>query len=459
MVFDPQGNIYVTGGTASPDFPTTAGAYGGDPAGGLDVFVTKLAPSGVILWSTRWGGPGHDRAYAIELDSQGNPLVAGRAGEGFPTTPGVAQPRFGGGVSGGTGTQDGFIAKLSADGTQLLWATYWGVGDNGFIRDLAVDAAGKVYAAASIAPGYLSPHVGAGALQPNRAGAEDGLVAQFSSDGRQVLWSTYLGGSGREGETPSIRADASGIYVLYVTRSSDIRTTPTAPDRVFDGINQLYVAKLSPDGTTLLWATYLGGSDAQGTETHGLALDGQGHLYVAAVTHSADFPTTAGVWQPRYGGSGGSGSGFGTNYGGDGFVVKLATADAHLVASTFVGGSAGDGIEGISVDGTGHVYVSGATYSTNFPVTADAFQSTNHGKGDMFVVKLTGDLRQVVYASYLGGTSTDYARSSAVDAHGTLAVAGELTSSDWPLRNALQSSYAGNADAAIAELPLPAGPN
>jgi len=465
VVIDSQGNIYAAGGTTSSNFPTTQGAYDRTHNGTTDVFVVKLDPSGQqILWATLLGGPGHDRAYAIELDSQNNVIVAGRADAGFPTTAGVIQRTFGGGqVIGAYGAQDGFIAKLSANGSQLVWSTFWGGADNGMIRDAALDTAGNVYVAGSIAPGFTHPHVTAGSFRSTRVGDVDGVVGKLSADGRSVHWCTYLGGSGWEGDTPSIRADASGVYVIYTTRSTDSPTTPTAHDRVFDGGNQIYVAKLAPDGRSLRYGTYLGGSQTQGLETHSLAIDVQGAAYVAATTVSPDFPTTAGVVQPTYRGSGGSGSGANTNYAGDGFITKLAPDGSHLLASTFWGGSLGDGVEGISVDAAGNVYVTGATYSNNLPVTAMAFQPTNRGNGDMFVAKLSGDLRQVLYGSYVGGTGTDYARTSAIDAAGNLVVAGELNSTNWPVYNAVQSTFRGGSDGAIAKFGIgsspPATPN
>jgi hypothetical protein len=155
VVVDANSNIYVTGGTSSSDFPTTPGAYdrtfatGGSDlgsAGPMDVFVSKFSPSGQLVWSTYLGGPNYDRAYAIEVDAQGHVYLAGRAGPGFPTSPGVLQPNFAGdsGPAGAYGKQDGFVAKLSPDGSQLLWATYFGEAGGGFIRDLDIDSARRV---------------------------------------------------------------------------------------------------------------------------------------------------------------------------------------------------------------------------------------------------------------------------------------------------------------------------
>ena len=172
VAVDATGNIYVTGGTSSRDFPATDGAYDTDFAtggadlgafGSMDAFVAKLSPVGELVWCTYLGGPNYDRAYAIEIGQDGSVYVAGRAGPGFPTTEGTIQPEFGGDVVSGAnaayGKQDGFIARLAADGTRLMWATSFGAADAGIIRDLDVDVAGNVYV---VSPGNMGPtrHVG-----------------------------------------------------------------------------------------------------------------------------------------------------------------------------------------------------------------------------------------------------------------------------------------------------------
>lgn len=118
----------------------------------MDVFVTKLSPDGDLIWSTYLGGPNYDRAYAVEVDSKGDVYVAGRAGEGFPVTFGVVQEKFGGDNDANTlyGKQDGFISKISADGSKLIWSTYFGGFGRGFIRDIDIDVNGRVYVGASI---------------------------------------------------------------------------------------------------------------------------------------------------------------------------------------------------------------------------------------------------------------------------------------------------------------------
>ncbi|MBI3950387.1 MAG: SBBP repeat-containing protein [Acidobacteria bacterium] len=464
---DREGNIYLTGGTGSSNFPTTPGAYdrmfnsGGNSlgsAGPHDVFVVKLSPSGQLLWSTLLGGPNYDRAYAIEVDSQGSIYIAGRAGDGFPTTAGSAQPKFGGDVNPNSlyGQQDGFVAKLSPDGSQVIWSTYLGGDDRSFIRDIDVDGSGNVYLVLTDVS-RPNPHITPGAFQTQLQGGVDGVIAKMASSGSRLLWATYLGGSGYDVGTPSIRVDAQGYpYVLGFTNSSNLPTTLGAYDRTYNGGGDFYLAKLLPDGSNLVYGTYLGGSQVEFSETHGFALDAQGDGYVAATTKSPDFPTSPGAFQRIYGGSGDASTGGNTNYPGDAFVAKISADGSQLLASTFVGGRFGEGTEGVAVDTQGNVYLSGATYSDNFPVTTGAFKASNSGSSDFFAVKLSANLSQLLYATYLGGSDDDYARTAHADSRGNFYVAGHTTSNNWPTRNALQACRHGNWDGALAKFTLDA---
>ena len=157
IAFDSRGNVIVVGGTSASDFRTTPGAYdrtygdgtagtGLGNAGQTDVFVVKLDSNGRLLWSTFLGGPNYDRAYAVEIGPGDDIFIGGRAGAGFPTTAGVIQRTFAGdaGPNSEYGLQDGFVACLSADGGTLKWSTYFGESGPGFVRDIAVDAQGRV---------------------------------------------------------------------------------------------------------------------------------------------------------------------------------------------------------------------------------------------------------------------------------------------------------------------------
>jgi hypothetical protein len=465
IAVDAQGNAYLTGGTTSPNFPVTPGAYDTTyNTGGTyqhDVFVTKLDPNGNIVWSTYLGGPNYDRAYAVELDSQGNIYVAGRAGQGFPVTAGAFQTQFLGSPNQSPyGPQDGFIAKLSPDGGQLLWASYFGTNDLNIIRDIDLDQEGNVFLASSYSSGTFSAAVAPAfqnSIRSTPIGLRDGVLAKVTADGSAVLWATYLGGSLEEHGTSSVRCDAAGRPVFLISAmSSDCRTTYKAYDRTHNGGTDYYIVKLTADGSTLMFATYLGGNGGDGLETHELALGIKGDIYVASGTSSTNFPAYAACFQGTYGGSGGSGTGQGTNYWGDICVSHLDPSAVRLLACTYVGGRYGESCEGVAVDQQGSVYLTGATYSDNFPTTSNAYQpqlrgTVGNNNADALVVKLGKNLLpSPAYVSYIGGTAVDLCRAADIGPDGTMWIGGMGMSNDWPLVNPIQNVRAGGTDALVA---------
>ena len=441
VAVDAQGNIYIAGGTESTGWPTTAGAYDRTPNGNYDVFVAKLSPQGQLIWSTLIGGPGYDRAYGIELDAQGFIYIAGRAGAGFPTTAGSFQPTFSGGTNDPTyGPEDGFVCKVAPDGASVVFCSYMGSSDNRIIRDLALDSQGNIFLASSSDAGTFPASWFTNAYQRNRLGGVDGLLVKVSNDGSQVFWATFFGGSGDEAEQPSVRVDAAGnAFVLTGTESPDA-PTPNGFDHTMGGLRDLYLVKLSSTGSQLLFGTYVGGSGNEGVETHELALDPQGNPVIGNSTTSTDFPTTAGVFQR---------SNLGLT---DAFIARISADGSQLLTSTLLGGSLNDASEGICIDAAGNIYITGNSESFNLPYLVGGFQPTNHGGNDMIVVKLSPDLRTVLYGSYLGGTGPDFGRAGAVTPDGQFIIGGTTQSTDFPTLLPVQSSPGGILDAALTKI-------
>ncbi len=440
VIADDEGNVYLTGGTVSPDFPTTPGAYDQTYNGDVDAFAMKLDSTGQLIWSTFIGSSDEDYAYAVKVDEEGNVYLSGRAAAGFPVTNGAFQSEFRGGSGNGHPPQDGFVAKLSADGSTLMWASYFGAIDppDSNVRDLVVDSAGNIFLASSTHTGSYSQAIldaFENGCQASRFGDHDVVIAKVSNDGTKVLWATYLGGSAWEGGQTSIRLDGAGNpYVLFTTKSSGI-ATPGAYDTTYAGGEDVFVAKLTPEAGCVVWGTYLGGPENESTEAHEFAVDAQGHAYVAAPTKSPTFPTTPGAFQTTYGG--------GAN---DMFVCKLSPDGSTLLASTFIGGNSNDRQEGVAVDAQGRVYFTGGTRSSNFPVTPDAIQPTLRGTRDAVAVVLSADFTQLLYSTFLGGSLGDEGRGAAVDSTGRFYLAGETVSDDFPTVNPFQPVHGGGVD-------------
>lgn len=463
VAFDSAGNFYLTGGTERPGVGYTAailnpGTKESTSVQEVDVFVAKFDRTGRHLWTTVVGGPNYERAYAIQVDPAGYIYVAGRAGRGFPVTAGAFQTTFMGGLEASFyGHQDGFVFKMAPDGRSLVWASYFGASDPGMIRDLAVDAQGNIYVSAVRKAGSSYPPEVQAVFDrgpyPTAAGGSDLVVARISNDGSRLMWAMNLGGTNDEAGEGSIRVGPDGNpIVLTVTNSTNVPTTAGAYSRSLRGATDFYIAKIRSDGAGLVWATYLGGTGSEAVETHHLAVDAEGNAVIASGTLSTDFPITAGAYDTSYNGSGGSGTGAGTNYAGDAVVAKISADGSRLIAGTYFGGRYGDQAEGVWLDRHGNVWMVGGTYSDNFPLTPDAFQRSRRGAADGFIAQLSSSLDRLLYGSYYGGDAIDYLRCAAADPDGFVYFGGQTQSSDLPRQNALQSGPGGQTDGAFGRL-------
>lgn len=446
LTTDQYGNVYITGGTSSSNFPTTAGAYNviynnasGPTVGNwgpMMVFISKFSPQGNLIWSTYLGGPNYDRAYAIEVDSAGYVYVGGRAGKDFPTTVGAFQTTFTQSTSitpnALYGHQNGFIAKLSPDGSQLIWSTYYGADSYGFFRDIDIDQDGYIYGilnAVSTKPGGIPDD----AFDSSPNGNFDMVAVKFNPDGSAVEWATFLGGSGDDQGGPSIRVGADkSVYVAGSTKSSNFPTTPNAVQPQFNGQEDMFVTRIAPDGKSLIYSTYFGGSAGESSETHSLFVDHLGQAYVACGTGSSGLPTTPGALKMQK-----------TGTDNDGLFFKLSADGMQLLACTYFGGSSGDFPEGLYVDSLQNLYVGGGSSSTTLPVTLNAFQAQKKAGTDGFVVKLNPDFSKPLYCSYFGGTKDESVRAFHVSDDGAIYVSGQTLSLDLPVTSgAFQSMHA-----------------
>lgn len=443
LTIDKDGFVYVTGGTSSPNFPTTPGAYnrvynnaGSSTVGSwgpMMAFVSKFSPEGQLVWSTLLGGPNYDRAYAIEVDKDGFVYVGGRAGDDFPTTAGVVQEQFKqqGGINNLYGHQNGFIAKISPDGSQLIWSTYYGSDSYGFFRDIDIDDDGYVYGilnAVKTPPVGISPN----GFDPTYNGNYDMVAVKFSPDATAVEWATFLGGAGDDQGGPTIRVGPDkSVYVAGSTESPNFPLTPNAIQTQRKGTDDMYVSRISPDGSSLIYSTYFGGMGAEFSETHCLYVDHLGQAYVACGTGSNDKLTTPGALKAQRAG---------TDI--DGLFFKLSTDGSQLLACTYFGGDNNDAPEGLFVDSLQQLYVGGGSSSDNLPVSADAFQAQRKGGSDGFVVKLDPGFTTAEYCSYYGGSKNESVRAFHLGLDGTICISGQTLSTDLPLTpNAFQAAH------------------
>jgi uncharacterized protein (TIGR03437 family) len=428
LAVDAAGDAYLTGETNSPDFPVVSpyqahyGGAGGSSSRTGDVFVAKLSPTGNnLMYSTYLGGSGDDIGMAIAVDSAGDAYVAGgSASKNFPVTTGAFQTTMAG--AGGETIRpetnlpflepgDAFIAKLDPSGSKLLYSTFLGGSLDDLAMSIALDASNNVYVGGcTISQNFPTTP---GALQTAYAGAEaqnvwlhlgDGFIAKLSSTG-SLVYSTYLGGSGDDCIT-GIAVDASGsVYAAGSTTSVDLKTSSGAFQRSMRGygnaislyLGDAFAAKLSPDGSSLSYLTYLGGSNNDAAV--GIGIDTLGDAYVTGFTDSPNFPVSSDALQPKFAGDGQMRPNF--QYG-DAFLTVVNPTGTGLVYSSFFGGSLDDRPFGIALDGQGSVYLTGNTVSTNFPVTSNALIKTFQGDvaNDWRGGKMFGDAYYAVMSGF-----------------------------------------------------------
>jgi beta-propeller repeat-containing protein len=272
----------------------------------------------------------------------------------------------------------------------------------------------------------------------------------LSPDGSRLVYSTYIGGNDYD-LFPMIAIDRSGnTYIEGATFSTDFPTTPgsfqPACASCANGVADTYVTKLNPDGTALVYSTYLGGSDFEICGSQ-IAVDSVGSVYVNGFTCSTDFPTHNPLLAVPAGGC-------------DGFLTKLNPAGSGLVYSTYLGGSDFETILGTAIDSAGNAYISGLTFSSDFPTTPGAFQTNFVGGSncpfppcaDAFVAKINPSGTGLVYSTYLGGTGDEFSPGVVVDSDGSAYVGGITTSTDFPTLNPFQPANAGGYDIFVTEL-------
>jgi hypothetical protein len=384
----------------------------------------------VLSYSTYLGGSRTDGGDGIAVDATGAVYVAG-------TTSSTDFP----GVNAVPPQNDLFIAKLTPDGTALVYATILGgnatVGARGGDgAHIAVDAAGAAYVFAETSSSDF-PTVNA--FQPAYGGLQDAVVVKLSADGSRLIYSTYLGGSWTE-YSHGIAVDATGAaYLGGATLSQDFPAdTALNPTSASDFL-RAFVTKLAPDGSALVYSAYLGTVVSDLTN---IAVDSLGAAYVVGVT---DFDGEDGALVNPF---------LGIRGAQDAFIFKVAPDGKSLVYSTGFGGSYSDRPFGVAVDASGAAYVTGGTESGDFPTTSNAVQPQHDRDGwlHVFVVKFAPEGGAMIYGTYLAGSRPDIGAAIAVDTAGAAYVTGKTDSSDFPTVNAIQPALHGATDAFISKL-------
>ena len=376
----------------------------------------------VLSYSTYLGGSDADLAMGVALAAGGEVYVTGGTNSANFPVKGAFQTAFG-------GSEDVFVTKLNAAGTDLVYSTFVGGSSNERGMAIAVDGAGK-----AIVTGFTQStnFPLKSAIQNVSATNTDAFVTKLAANGAALEYSTYLGGSGYD-YAYAVATDSGGAaYVTGFTESSNFPTA-SALDTTQNGDRDAFVTKLAAAGT-MVYSTFLGGGGRD--EGHGVFVAASGHAYVTGHTGSANFPLLGAYQATPAGGP----------Y--EAFVTKLAPAGNALAYSTLLGGNSEDYGTAIAVDGSGQAFVVGHTWSTTFP-TVTPFQASKVGNRDAFVTKLNAAGNGLLYSSYLGGSSPDYANGVAISSGGVAYITGETSSTDFPTSQPQQATYGGGASDAF----------
>lgn len=435
IAVDSQGNIYVAGQTLSTDFPSENPLHA-QAGGSFDIFVLKFNPSGSeLVYSTYIAGSQLDIAYGIAVDGKGSAYLTGEtSSDDFPFTSVL-----------GTGGSGAFILKLSPDASSILYSVLFGGRslDKGY--DVAVDDFGNAYVTGVTASTDFPTQ---NAVQSERGGGFDAFVAKFGPSG-SLVYSTYLGGSDDDNLSAAVNGgiaiaidDAGNAYVTGDTESTDFPTV-NAFQSSLGGKQDAFVAKLGPSGNSLIFSTYLGGSDegaSFGENGFDIGVDEKGNAYVTGNTKSTDFPMHNAIQGELGGGSGDQ----------DFFVSVLDPLGTELVYSTYLGGKSAEAsvAGGLAVDRCGNVSIAGTTNSNDFALenlSGAAISGTR-----VFLTRIEAGGTGLLYSANIGnGSSTRVA----LGPDGAVYLTGHTASDTFPAVGAFQESPGGNgADAYISRI-------
>ncbi|OGW07471.1 MAG: hypothetical protein A2W75_04205 [Nitrospinae bacterium RIFCSPLOWO2_12_39_15] len=383
-----------------------------------------------LLSSTFVGGSDNDSASAIAIDSSGNVYIAGK-------TTSSNYPAYEYDISQNK-NEDVFVSKFSSDLKTLISSTFIGGSKNDSANAIAIDSSGNVYIAGKTTSSDYPATSGSYDSSFNDSGDStigDVFVSRLNGDLSSLLSSTFVGG-GKEDYASSIAIDSSGnILITGGTNSSDYPLVSGSYDTSHNGSYDVFVSKLSSDLTSLLSSTFVGGSNND--EAKALTIDSLGNILITGSTASSDYPIT-------------TGSSHNGSY--DVFVSKLSSDLTSLLSSTFVGGNDFDVASAI-IASSDSIYITGWTYSSNYPTTSGYYDTSHNGSYDVFISKLSSDLTSLLASTFIGGVNMDFANTITADSLGNIYIAGFTNSSDYPTTTgSYDPSHNGENDVFISKL-------
>ena len=433
IAVDESGNVFMTGYSWSDNFPTTAGSFSASFNGVKDAYISKLTNDlSTLLVSSYIGGSSWDNGLSIAVESTGDVIISGATGStNFP----IAGAAYNNTHNGGS--NDVFVCKLDNELSSIIVSTFIGGDNDDYGYDLALDNMGNIFVTGRTESTNY-PAVG-GYDNAFNGGFEDVFISKLNNGLSTLLASTYIGGSTDEGADAIVVDDAGNVFISGFTYSDDFPTAGIPYDADHNGSGDIFVAKFNNTLSMLSASTFIGGSNFE--ESHAIAIDAEQNVFIAGYSGSMEYPSTPGVYDETF------------NENHDAIITKLDNNLSNILASTFIGGAEDDDCYGLVIEGAENVFITGISFSTDYPVTSNAFDNEHNGERDIFVSRFSFDLSELLESTYMGGADNDWALDLAIDNTGSVFVGGGTYSEDFPIvGSSYDDSYNGREDAIIAKI-------
>ncbi len=406
---DANGNTYVTGCTDSAGLSNLSGR---------NVYVAKFNTAGTVReYLSVFGGSGDEEGRAIAVDSTGNVIVTGQTDSRDFTTTNPLQTLYGGGA------HDAFVTKLKADGSALVFSTYFGGAGDDTGNGIASDISGNAYLTGSTdSPEY------------SNISGRNCFIAKLNSTGSERNYLAILGGSGEDIGNAIAIDTAGSAYVVGSSDSVDLSLVAPVQPQFGGGTRDAFLAKLNANGSALEFATYFGGSGDD--VAAGIAIDATGNSYITGSSDSPEISTT----------------------GRHVFVAKFSNDGASRIYLNTFGGDGQDYGNAIALDAETNAYVTGSTDSANFTLVNAIQSNFGGGQRDAFLAGLDSQGSALSYCTFLGGAGDDVGYGIAVAPNGQVNVVGATTSTDFPILMSLQNTNGGGSDAFLIRMSAASGP-
>jgi len=435
VVLDANNNVYVTGYTSSSNYPTTIGSYNTSFTNFYDIIVTKFSSNGAgPIFSTFIGGTSDDRGYSLALDNSNNIFLSGGSTSGnYPTTVGTFDQVH-------NGSNDVIITKINSLGTSLIFSSFLGGSGTERGSTITLDNNKNIYLSGNT-DSFDYPTISGCYDQTFSGGFYDAFVTKLDSNASTLIYSTYIGGMNTDISRSHTNDGSGNLYLTGYTDSGDFPSTAGAFGIPIAAIKNVFVTKINPSGTSLIYSTSIGIGEATD-----ITIDKSNNVILTGNTDANNYPITSGAYKTIF------------NSPGESFITKLNQSGNNLIFSTFIGGNNNyDYANSISLDSTNNIIITGNTFSNDYPTTINCFDgSFNGGTEDVFVSKINSNGSSLDYSTFIGGSSNEISRGIATNTNGIIFIVGETKSNNFPTTiGAFDQSFNGGVlygDAFIAKI-------